>query len=161
MNFAKKLDFLPEQLRTTVVMRAFGLFNVPLLFLTSPRVLAINDETCRVEIPFRKIVKNHLGSMYFGALAIGADTCVGMLAFEKIKRSKKPIHLVFKDFNAQFLKRAEGPTVFVCDSGVLIDKMISEALSTGERVSQPIPAKAFVGEEVVAEFALTLSLKLK
>lgn len=157
MNF----DFIPEPMRTTLVMRAFGFFKIPLLFLTSPKVLAMNETTCKVEIPFRKVVKNHVGSMYFGALAIGADTCVGMLAFDKIKKSKKPVQLVFKDFTASFLKRAEGHTVFICESGAMIDQMIQKAISTGERVNEPIPAKAYVGEDVVAEFTLTLSLKLK
>lgn len=155
------LDFIPTPLRTTLIMRAFGFFKIPLLFMTSPRVLEINDQECRVEIPFRKIVKNHLGSMYFGALAIGADTCVGMLAFEKIKKSGKPVQLIFKDFSAQFLKRVEGPAVFVCAEGERIDRMIETAIKTGERVSEGIPAKAYVGEEVVSEFVLTLSLKLK
>lgn len=142
-------------------MRAFGLFKIPLLFVTSPKVLEINERVCKVEIPLRKIVKNHLGSMYFGALAIGADTCVGMLAFDKIKKSNKPVQLVFKDFTIRFLKRAEGDTVFVCEAGAEIGDLIQQAISTGERHHRAIPGKAYVGNEVVAEFELTLSLKLK
>jgi acyl-coenzyme A thioesterase PaaI-like protein len=155
------LDFIPANLKHTLGMRAFGLFKIPLLFMASPRVIELSDKACQVEIPFRKIVKNHVGSMYFGALAIGADTCVGMLAFEKIKKSKKPIQLIFKDFTARFIKRAEGDTLFVCEAGAAIDELIELALTSGDRVHRAIPAKAFVGSELVAEFELTLSLKLK
>jgi acyl-coenzyme A thioesterase PaaI-like protein len=155
------LDFIPSNLKHTIGMRAFGLFKIPLLFMASPKILELSEKACRVEIPFRKIVKNHVGSMYFGALAIGADTCVGMLAFEHIRKSKKPIQLIFKDFSAQFLKRAEGPTTFVCEAGDEIHALIQEVITSGERVNRSIPAKAYVEGEVVAEFVLTLSLKMK
>jgi acyl-coenzyme A thioesterase PaaI-like protein len=155
------LDFISPNLKTTLTMRAFGFFKIPLLFMTSPKVLELSDRSCRVQIPLRKIVKNHLGSMYFGALAIGADTCVGMLAFEKIKKSNKPVQLVFKDFTIQFLKRAEGATVFVCDAGIEIQELIDKTIASGERQHRPIPGKALVGDVVVAEFQLTLSLKVK
>lgn len=142
-------------------MRAFGMTKIPLLFFCSPRVIEISDEACRVLLPFRKIVKNHLGGMYFGALAIGADTCVGMLAFRKIEKSGKKISLIFKSFKADFQKRAEGDTLFVCEEGAEIDAMIERVLASGERVSHPIKAQAVVNGEVVAEFVLELSLKLK
>lgn len=151
---------VPKPLRSTVIMRAFGLAKVPLLFACSPRVIELNEHCCRVEIPFRKIVKNHLGSVYFGALAIGADTCIGMLAMDQISASGKNVSLVFKDFKANFLKRAEGPTVFVCTQGKEVSELLSETIRTGERQHRTILASAIVDGETVAEFELTLSLKL-
>lgn len=164
MDFEKKmmsLPFLSENAKSTLLMRAFGLTKVPLLFFCSPRVTEISNASCQVRMPFRKIIKNHLGSVYFGALAIGADTCVGMLAMDKIRRSNRPISLVFKDFKANFLKRAEGDTLFVCDAGLEMDQLIERVLSTGERQNQTFPARALVQGEIVAEFELTLSLKLR
>ena len=99
--------------------------------------------------------------MYFGARAIGADTCVGMHAVDKISRSKKNIGFIFKDFKAQFLKRAEGDALFVCDEGAAVQALIEEVLRTGERAHKPIKARAVVRGEIVAEFELTLSLKVK
>lgn len=154
-------DYMPENLVHTLQMRAFGILKVPLLFIASPRVVRIDDQTCEVMIPFRKVVKNHLGSMYFGALAIGADTCVGYLAFDKIKKSKKNVQLVFKDFKANFIRRSEGHTLFICDEGELIQKSIDQAALTGERINQTIRARAEALGEKVADFELTLSLKIK
>lgn len=154
-------DYIPENAFHTLQMRAFGFLKIPLLFLASPRVVRLTDTTCEVEIPFRKIVKNHLGSMYFGALAIGADTCVGYLAFHQIKKSQKNVQLVFKDFKADFIKRSEHSTHFICDAGEMITQAVEEAIQTGERVNKTIPARAEANGETVAEFALTLSLKLK
>ena len=140
-------------------MRAFGFFKIPLLFATSPQVISIDEYHCKIKMPFRKIIKNHLGSVYFGALSIGADACIDMLATHKIMKSKKKINLIFKGFHAEFLKRAEGPVIFVCTEGRLIGQMIDEALTTGERVNQSIKATAYVHDEAVAEFELILSLK--
>jgi acyl-coenzyme A thioesterase PaaI-like protein len=151
---------VPKSVRGTIAMRAFGLTKVPLLFACSPKVVELSLEACRVEIPFRKIVKNHLGSMYFGALAIGADTCIGMLAMEHIQQSGKNVSLVFKDFKADFIKRAEGPTIFVCEQGLQVGELLKEVLETKERQHRTILATAEVHGETVAKFELTLSLKM-
>jgi acyl-coenzyme A thioesterase PaaI-like protein len=156
-----QIPWMSKAAKSTLLMRAFGLAKIPLLFMCSPRVIEISDSACKVLMPFRKIVKNHLGSMYFGAMAIGADTCVGMLATDKINQSGKKISLVFKSFKADFLRRAEGDTLFVCEQGEEMNAMIEKVIASGERVSVPFKAQAFVNGEVVAEFELTLSLKLK
>ncbi|MBY0384067.1 DUF4442 domain-containing protein [bacterium] len=154
-------NFISDTTKKTWLMRAFGLTKVPLLFMCSPKLKRLDDNVCEMEIPFRKIVKNHVGSMYFGALAIGADTCIGMLAVDKIAKSKKNIQFIFKDFKAQFLKRAEGDTVFICESGRDVQDLVDEVLRTGERAHKTIKARAVALGEVVAEFELTLSLKVK
>jgi len=156
-----QIPFLSSNAKSTLLLRTFGITKVPLLFFCSPSVEELSPTRCHVRIPFRKVVKNHLGSMYFGALAIGADTCIGLLAVDKIDRSGKKINLIFKAFQANFLKRAEGEAIFICEEGMLIDEMIAETIRTGERVNRPVKARAVVKGETVAEFVLTLSLKLK
>lgn len=141
------------------MLKAFAITRVPLLFATGAKVNEINDDRCSIRIPFIKLIKNHLGSVYFGALAIGADACVGLLAAHKIHHSGHSISLVFKSFSAQFLKRAEGPTFFICEEGKKIDELIAETIASGERVHRVIQAKAVTHGETVAEFTLELSLK--
>ena len=158
----KQLDsFINPVTQANVLLKAFGFSKVPLLFLSGTKVVHIDSKSCRVEIPFRRVVKNHLGSMYFGALAIGADACVGLLATHKIREQNQKIGLVFKSFQADFLKRAEGHTQFVCVEGEIIDRMIQETIKTGQRVHEKIKAQAFCQNEIVAEFVLELSLKQK
>lgn len=154
-------SLISETAKSTLLLRSFGLAKVPLLFATSPKVTDITDASCSIEMPFRKIIKNHLGSVYFGALAIGADCCIGFLAVHKINKSKKKVNLVFKSFKANFLKRAEGHITFRCEEGALIQEMLDETLASGERVNKVISAFALVNGEVVAEFELELSLKYK
>lgn len=61
----------------------FGFTKVPLIWLCRPKIIAINEKMVEVKIPLRKRTKNHLNSMYFGALAVGADVAGGFLAMSK------------------------------------------------------------------------------
>lgn len=157
----KMTQFLTHEQRATLLMKLFGLTQVPLLFAVRPKVIELSDTRCVVCLPFKRRVKNHLGSVYFGAQAIGADTCVGMLAMDKIQKSQKNISLVFKDFKANFIKRAVGEMLFICDDGKAITELVNEVIETKERRHKTIKAHGRVHGEIVSEFELTLSLKEK
>jgi hypothetical protein len=110
--------------------------------------------------------KNHLGSMYFGALCIGAEATGGVIAMRLLQQMKGGKgSLIFKDFKANFLKRAEGETFFTCKQGLEIREAVERAAKTEERVDLPVHITATVpkkfGDEPVATFTLTLSLKVK
>jgi len=51
----------------------FGFFKIPLIGYVNPKLIKLTDKSMVVKIPLRRKTKNHLGSMYFGALGIGAD----------------------------------------------------------------------------------------
>lgn len=159
------MSIISKQVKATWYLRYFGWKKVPLIFYCRPSVVELSREKAIVKIPFKRRNKNHLKSMYFGVLAVGADVAGGLLAMDQIRRSKKKISLVFKDFRADFLKRPEGDTLFTCNDGFAIEKLVQEAIETGERVNIPLKITATVptifGDEPVADFVLTLSLKDK
>ena len=104
--------------------------------------------------------------MYFGALCIGADAAGGMIAAKLLAQLKGAKgSLIFKDFKANFLKRPEGDTIFTCKDGARIKAAVDQAHQSGERVDLPVHVIATVpskfGDEPVATFVLTLSLKVK
>lgn len=157
---------LPTTFRETVKLRAFGFLKVPLLFLISPKILNISDQRIEVKVPLNRRTRNHVKSMYFGVLAAGADCACGALAYYLIdKMASGRVQLLFKDFKADFLKRAEGDVVFVCTQGDLIRQTILKAMETGERQNVPIEVTALVPSlsetDSVAQFVLTLSLKYR
>jgi len=126
-------------------------------------VESLNDRSAVVRIPLNYWTRNHLKSMYFGTLAIGADCAGGLLAMHLIRKSGKKLSIVFKDFRADFLKRPEADVHFTCEDGSKIRKMIAQAVKTKKRVNQPVRITATTpkisGKEPVAVFDLTLSLK--
>ncbi len=142
----------------------FGLTQVPLIFYCRPKVVSISVSKLEIKIKLNRRTKNHLNSMYFGVLAVGADVTGGFLAMRYIQASTSKIALIFKDFKAEFLKRAEGDVHFVCEDGIAIQNLVREAEETGERQNLPVQIIATVpkiSDEPVAKFILTLSIKKK
>jgi acyl-coenzyme A thioesterase PaaI-like protein len=153
-----------DRFKQTFGMRLFGWLKIPLLASVKPSVVELSETRCVVRIPLRRWTRNHLGSMYFGALAIGADCSGGLLAMDQIKRSGQKVSLVFKAFQATFLKRPESDVYFICEEGEAIRDQVRRALNSEERITEPMRIQAAVktpdgGFEPVAEFVLELSLK--
>lgn len=149
-------------LRETLFVRLFSL-RVPVLLFLGPRVERLDGERCEVTIPLRWRSRNHVGSMYFGALCAGADVAGGLGAAREIRERHPRVGLIFADVRGQFLKRADGDVRFTCADGRRVAEAVAEADRTGERVALPVEVVATVpakyGEEPVARFTLGLSLK--
>ena len=149
---------------TTWQIRLFGIGKIPLIYFCRPTVIKISDTSMEVKIKLRRRTRNHLNSMYFGVLAVGADVTGGFLAMKFIQGSKSKITLIFKDFHAEFLKRAEGDVHFLCEDGAAIQDLVEAAEKTGERQHLPLNITATVpsiSPDPVAKFILTLSIKKK
>tara|TARA_B100002052_G_scaffold15167_1_gene12093 strand:- start:982 stop:1290 length:309 start_codon:yes stop_codon:yes gene_type:complete len=102
--------------------------------------------------------------MYFGALSVGADITGGFLAMICIQNSKRKVALIFKDFKADFLKRAEGDVHFRCNQGSDIIRLVEKTIDSGQRENMIVNIDAYVpsiSDDIVANFELTLSLKEK
>lgn len=159
------LNLDKKALLGTLYLRYFGLRKIPLLFFVKPTVVEWTKERVVFKIPLKRRTKNHLGSMYFAVLAAGADLAAGFLAMQAIRDSGESVSLIFKNMQAEFLKRAEGDVHFTCEDGVMVTDLVQKALETGEREELPVPVIATVpskfGGEPVAKFTLTLSLKRK
>lgn len=142
----------------------FGLIKIPLIFFCRPKLIALDYERVLVKIPLRRRTKNHLGSMYFGALAVGADIAGGFLAFNIARQKKHKMSLAFKSFDAQFLKRPESDVFFESAAGAQVIEMLEESKKTGLRQNKMVEIIAYcivAGQnETVATFNLELSLKV-
>ncbi|GGB20489.1 PaaI family thioesterase [Agarivorans gilvus] len=154
---------LPSVRKANLTLKLFGIFKVPLIWYCRPKILEMDEQQVVVKIPLKRRTKNHLNSMYFGSLAVGADVAGGFLAIAKAEQVGKRVSLAFKAVEAQFLKRPEADVLFTCRDGKLIDQMLEQTISSGERVNQAVTITAtcpsISGDEVVAQFSLTLSLK--
>ena len=156
---------IPEHIKATFKVRLMGFLKIPLIFYVKPSVILINQDKIVVKIPFKRRNKNHLRSMYFGTMCVGADCSGGLLAMKLIEDRPEKISLVFKDLTADFLKRAEGDTYFTCEQGREIKQLVDTVSQSEARKEMPITITATVpdkfGDEPVAEFTMTLSLKKK
>jgi acyl-coenzyme A thioesterase PaaI-like protein len=129
-----------------------------------PRLILLNESTIVIRVPLTRRTRNHLDSMYFGALAVGADLAGGFHGFYHADLAKCTVSLAFKSFQAQFLRRPEEDVYFVCNDGELVKAMIAESKTNGERINKPLLIKAYTNyphqPEEVADFILELSIKV-
>lgn len=146
-------------------LKLFAWRYIPLIGFCAPKIVRMNSNTLEVTMPHSWRTKNHLGSIYFGALAIGADLAGAFLVFSKAKARGVNANFAFKDVAGHFLKRPEAKVHFTSHDGAVIDAMIDESLATGERINKPVSVlvtcPSLHGDETMATFTLTLSVKAK
>ncbi|MES3038545.1 MAG: DUF4442 domain-containing protein [Bdellovibrionota bacterium] len=157
--------------KITWFLRLYGLVYIPLVRFCWPSVIECSNQRTILRLPLRRATKNHLGAMYFGALNIGAELCIAMVAVIKIRESGHRIDFLFKDYKADFLRRAEDDVYFICEEVETVVKQIAEASTSTERINRTMRAYAIVpkvapaagaslaGEEKIATFELTLSVR--
>lgn len=157
-----QLDF--ETLKLTAQINAISFFKLPLLAFITPRVVRLDEQTAIIRVRLDHRSRNHLGTMYFGALSMGAELSILTKALQAIQRSGRRIDFVFKDFSAQFLKRADGHVHFICEDGAQVEELIQKAAQSGAREEGLFKGYAIVpskGDTKVMTYALTLSVKAR
>ena len=150
--------------RETFRVRSWSLLNVFFLWLTRPQIIELSDDRCVVRIPLNwRTRRRDIHAMYLGTLCMGADVAAGLIAFRLVQSRKERVSFIFKDIRGEFLKRAEGAVVFTNNDGPLIQELLRRTLESGEREEATVNVIATVpdklGDEPVARFQLTLSLK--
>ena len=156
---------IKERFKYNFYLWYFGLTQVRLIHYCRPKIVDVNAEGVTLFMPLDRRTRNHVRSMYIGAMVVGVDMVTGFTALLKIRESKRNVILIFKDLKANFLKRAEGNIHYICSEGKAIAAAVEETIRTGDRVNLPVPVIATVpdkfGDEPVAEFIITLSMKEK
>ena len=151
--------------KRTLQLWLFGFAKVPMIFWLRPRVLSLSTEKAVVMIPLKRRSKNHLNSMYYGALCVGADIAGGIQVLNVLGGDLKKISFAFKDVKGEFLKRPEADVHFTCVDGQVVQDVIKKSMQTKERENAAVNVIAttptITGNEPVARFTLTISGKYK
>ncbi len=129
------------------LFKSFALLKIPMIFYCGAKIVEIAEKKAVVKIPLNFKTRNHLRSMYFGTLAVGADITGGIIAFQIMQNQKLKISLVFKDMTAEFLKRVEKDAYFVCEDGESISNLIKRTIpkifcTTGHQTPSHTPCSA-------------------
>ena len=144
-------------------LRMVTWWQIPVICYCRPKIIHLDDESCKLRIPLNWRTRNHVQSMYIGVFTVGADLTGGLLTLRSIQKRKRKVVLIFKDFHANFFKRAEQDVIFICKDGAEIDYAVQQAVDKGERINLPINITAMLSQdtedEPVANFRLTLSIK--
>lgn len=156
---------LNEIQKANLRFKLIGLFKIRLIGFVGAKLLSYNDDLTVIRIPLNRRTRNHLGSMYFGALATGADVTGAWIAFDYLAKTNAKVSIVFKDIYAEFLKRADGDVHFTCTDGPKVLAAFNETIADGERKNVELEVIATVPSkyqaEPVAKFKMTLSMRHK
>jgi hypothetical protein len=151
-----------QNLKLTAFINLYSSLRVPLLAFITPRVVELTDERSVVRVRLDRRTRNHLGVMYFGALAMGAELSIALKLVEQNYAGGRKLDFIFKDFQCDFKKRADGHVHFVCAEVAEISKFISGVQKNGERHNATFSGMAWVpsnSPEPVMTYKLTLSVK--
>lgn len=153
----KKMNFLLWQL---------GMFKIKMIGFTSPRVLQFSREKVVIRIKLNRRTKNHLNSMYLGALAVGADLAAGLPIAFMARDQKINISLAFKNMTSNFLKRPNSDVFFEVKNITQFIEMLEESEQKNERITKQVAVEAYTfyeteQQEHIANFELGLSIRFK
>ena len=151
--------------KANLKFKLVGLFKIRMLGFVNAKLVEYSEQKTVVRVPLNRKTRNHLGSVYIGALAVGADVTGAWLVFDYLDKTKKKVSIVFKDLRTEFLKRADGDVHFTCLDGPEVLASFNQTILDGERKNIPLTVTATVpskyGEEPVATFVMTLSMRYK
>jgi acyl-coenzyme A thioesterase PaaI-like protein len=146
-------------IKDKIFLKLYCFFRLPIISYCRPKIIKSDCDIVEIQIPLKRRTKNHLNSMYFGALSVGADFSGGLLVMNILRKNKSNAKLVFKDFKANFIKRATSDVLFVCKSSQVIQSSVIKNSSDKARVNFEIYVEAFCSGDLVADFYLTTSIK--
>lgn len=159
-----------KNFKLNALLQIASLLRIPLLGFMKPRVVELTPERSIVRVKLNYITRNHVGSMYFGALAMGAELSIGVKVFEKIQMQKAPVNFLFKDFDCQFHRKAQTDVDFCFLNIKAVEELIERVITTGEKAEgrfegfalekgqDPFVAKK---EDKLMTYGLTLAVKKK
>lgn len=137
--------------------------NVPMINYSQLSITQLDDKCCIIKMPFIPQNKNHVNSMYFGAITIGTEVAAGILAYHYLDMNNLAPLLVFKDIAGSFLRRAESDTYFICNDFQAISSGIKDLISTQSRVNVTVGVIGVSDlskpDEKVSDFKITISIK--
>lgn len=143
------------------MLRIMGWWYIPLLGFVRPKLERIDEREAVVSIRLRRRTRNHLKSMYFGALAVGADVSAGLHAFYFSEELGVKPSFVFKSMKGTFHKRAMGTVFFTSNEGQKVRETVVRAKETGERQQAFVTVEATTADgESVATFEMEISVKV-
>lgn len=139
-----------------------GKLKIPLIGFLKPKLLVLDDENVIVKIKLSRRSKNHLNSMYFGALSVGADLAAGIHAFYFSKKINKNVSFAFKSVEGQFLKRADSDAFFKMSDGKVVEQIVNEAFESQTRINKFVNVQVLNSQkEIVALFKMEISVRVK
>ena len=154
-------DFF-KLIRSSFRYRLFTLMKLPAAFIAGVMVREVDENKCRVTVPFKWLTQNPFRSTYFACLSMAAEMSTGILAMAQIYKRKPSVSMLVVKVESEYFKKASGRTQFICEDGAKFTEAVEESIRTGEaRTVQARSIGTNANGEQVAAFTITWSFKAK
>jgi hypothetical protein len=159
---ASNFELFSKQMVHPFKFRMFLLSKLPSAYFSGVRIKSIDENKCEVTVPFKWFSQNPFRSTYFACLSMAAEMSTGALALGHLYKRKPAVSMLVVKTEGEYFKKAVDKTTFVCEAGDEINKIIEEAVVSGEPRTVKVKSigKNNAGE-LVAEFYITWSFKAK
>ena len=162
MNSIRKQEDLIKKLNSKIVFKLISIIKLPLAIITNLKIINIDQQTCKVSANYNYFNKNPFGSIYFAVQSMAAELSTGALALLKAEGLNSDISFILVAFNARFLHKAKGRTIFICKDGEKLQKAVSKTRLSKKRVDQIVNATGYnKNGQIISEFEFTWSFCLK
>ena len=142
--------------------KLFMLSKLPSAFFFFFMVVDADENKCSVKVPYKWFSQNPFKSTYFACLSMAAEMSTGLLCLMHLHKRQPAVSMLVVKMEGNFMKNATGITVFTCEDGNAIKKTIEDAIfsNEGKIITTKSHGRNATGE-IVAEFAITWSFKVK
>lgn len=150
---------LANRLLQPMSLRLWMVRHLPMAVPTRMKIVRLDGQGCKVEIPFRFWLKNPFGSLFWAVMGMGAELSTGALVYAYA--SGKPVRFILTSMEARFIKKVTSKSYYICEAGDQVSKLI-ENLSPLNSDSLTMPVVAYNEQnEEVANFSFTWQFQVK
>ena len=157
---ASETELSPVNWRHTLELWTFAMLKVPLLMFTRPRVRTVCSDRYELSIDLARRTKNPYGSMYFGAMAVGAEATPMAHALVIARSMGKTAFFTTKRVAVQFLAPAKAEVTFRSDDGDNVHAALLQAMEDNRAAPAQVRVAALCADRPVALFDFELALKI-
>ncbi|MCK6597146.1 MAG: hypothetical protein L6Q37_02180 [Bdellovibrionaceae bacterium] len=93
---------------------------------------------------------------------MGAELAVALPILNEMFVNKRKVNFIFKDFKAEFHKRAETDVIFECPNVKELLELISKSETQKQRITQAFNGKAYSAtdpENIFMSYEISISVK--
>ncbi|MBK9327920.1 MAG: DUF4442 domain-containing protein [Sphingobacteriales bacterium] len=140
-----------------------GMLKVlPMGTIAGLKITELDEQQCKVTVPYKYINKNPFNTTYWAVLGMAAEMASGAMVQMYTHKLNPSVSMFVTGCEGKFLKRAVGITTFICTDGQLIADTIQKAIDTREPQTIQSNVKGYDKDNVLlVDFNFEWSLKAR
>lgn len=136
--------------------------ELPMASIAGLKITELDDEQCKVTVPYKYINKNPFNTTYWAVLGMAAEMASGALVQMFTHKLEPSVSMFVTGCDGKFIKRALGVTTFICNDGTLIAETVQKAIETKEPQTMQSSSKGYDKDNVlICDFTFEWSLKAR